>query len=221
MIAKRLLVLASVMFFLFVLSNVPVCPNGYSYVAQFEASQARKAIYTCRTAGEILLSHADNIVIDHDKEITSLSTLGIFLFTVVLAVAGTFQYRAVMASVKESRRASMVQARLTRRSVKIAERALVELEAPQVLVDIVNSGLETADGTSTPTIGIPFRYRVVNLGRTPAILTQICLRYIIITKGEEALRAIVPSETEGRNLPSGCMSALNVPYEESENLSPL
>jgi hypothetical protein len=192
MLKKALLVIPSVIFFIFIVCNTPLCPNDYDPINKSDAAHSQKDNkHECPTIGSVFLAQADNIALTHDKEITSLSTLGIFLFTIILAIAGGLQYCAVMASVREARRASTTQAILTRRSIKIAERALTELEAPSVFVRLTEAGIRAiqyADGSS-----IKYRYELgnvgyalVNYGRSPATMGKS--RSLTLRSRESTLR---------------------------------
>jgi hypothetical protein len=73
---------------------------------------------------------------------------------------------------------AFVQARDFKRFTGIAERALTDLEAPFVFVDVSETGLEVSDGMARPS-GKKFTYQFTNYGRTPANLTELLTVYRI------------------------------------------
>ena len=115
-------------------------------------------------------------------------------------------------------RSTVQQGRLTDKSVRIAERALTELEAPFVFVDVVDTGLEVTDGMAR-LAQTQFRFRVTNYGRTPALLTALQTVYRILDA--EVIPAPIDAPHHGgRQLPAGVVSTFSHPYEEMENFSP-
>ena len=95
-------------------------------------------------------------------------------------------------------------------STAIAERALIELEAPHVFIDITSSGLEQRGGNRVPQE--LFRYLFVNYGRTPAHLLQI-EEYIeaIVADGSQT---ITPAQPDITKLPYGVIAAPNRESQE-------
>lgn len=112
--------------------------------------------------------------------------------------------------------ATAYAARGAARSARAAERALVDLERPQVVVDIKSSGLLACAGE----IGLDreFRYVFVNYGRTVAYLTKVSLHYPIVPLSEMPAPLTPDDEHYMRGLPTGVVSAPGAPYEETENL---
>jgi hypothetical protein len=105
-------------------------------------------------------------------------------------------------------------------SSNIAERALVELERPFLVIEL--SDPEPLEGSSARpgTVQFPFRtveLRLVNIGRMPAILTRIQYGYQPSPTGSIA-SALDPTTVGGRELPSGTVSAPGRPFRETENL---
>jgi hypothetical protein len=163
----------------------------------------------------------DNQVVarKHDEE-SWISKDAAGFFTACLAFVGVvqaglffWQLRLIRLSLADTK----ATAEAANKSATVAERALKELEAPRVFVDVIDTGLEVMDGTAHLATGVQFRYRVTNYGRTPALLTEVCLRYPILSYGETPAE-INPSKVPGRGLPTGVVSALNNPYDERENL---
>jgi hypothetical protein len=107
----------------------------------------------------------------YNGAVTAFATFWIAIFTVVLALV--------------SRR----QARLTKRTADIAERALVELERPVLYVidnfSSINNPLSDEGGGNTT------RCRIANYGRTPATIYEICEQFF---KGDD-----LPSEPRYSN----------------------
>lgn len=111
------------------------------------------------------------------------------------------------------------------RSATTAERALTELERPFIVAEVKI----TASQGSVPsyqngqirsrTIGFgPATISIENFGRTPAILTSIQYEFAPAPTNTIALPDN-PAIFRGRELPSGTISALRRPYQETENLS--
>jgi hypothetical protein len=93
-----------------------------------------------------------------------------------------------------------------RRSARIAERALTELEAPFVFVDITLPGIGVR-----PDGGVnwgPLQWNVVNYGRTPASLLET-LGEIRIIAFEQTPDPIRPVDHPGQQLPYGVVAPPN------------
>jgi hypothetical protein len=138
-----------------------------------------------RCAGEYL--DRNNAVV------TALATAVIALFTFVLVLVIN------------------QQARLTKASVKIAERALTELEAPRVFVQINTPGLKVVDGVPPQGKGVGFgnlQWCVVNYGRTPAMILEI-FSDIQIIPFEEYPSVVKPRRDQGDDLPYGVFAPPN------------
>lgn len=109
------------------------------------------------------------IIADPDKwtsdGITAAATASIAIFTIVLVFV------------------TNRQASLTRASVRIAERALTELEAPFILVRITDNGMTKKKHNEGYDFG-KLRFTVANQGRTPARLTEIIDKSELAPAGE-------------------------------------
>jgi hypothetical protein len=108
----------------------------------------------------------------------------------------------------------------TRRGAKIAERALIELERPFVFAEITKPGIsihgQMLAGGPSPIWG-ELELSLVNLGRTPAILTRLEYEINPADSGNIACR-IDPLIVGGRELPVGTVSDRDRPYSERENI---
>ena len=103
--------------------------------------------------------------------------------------------------------------RMTRRSVHIAEQALIELERPFLHIAVTKPGLLITPGRSALSSsgrGV-FEISVFNLGRTPATLTHLEYNLVLVDRGSIA-DPIDPQRIGGCELPAGTISALNHPY---------
>ena len=102
------------------------------------------------------------------------------------------------------------------RAARAAERALVDLERPQVFVEVHSAGMGVNRGVLI--FSSEFKYRFVNYGRTVAQIIDLNLRYPIEATTSMP-PALSPDDPEGRRgLPAGVVSAPGAPYEETENL---
>jgi hypothetical protein len=117
--------------------------------------------------------------------------------------------------------------RATSRSVKIAERALTELERPFITVDVLEVGLVfTGNGTVTSPIN-DFRYQFINHGRTAAQLTELVETWPVVDRIKDPADAnkfksvlpdpIDPAIIKGRALPFGVVVSEQRPYGLSAN----
>jgi hypothetical protein len=114
------------------------------------------------------------------------------LITAGLVIAGFFQ-------VCDSKR-SIAAAEA---SVKIAERALTELEAPFLVIKIHDSGIQWK-----PARNITFddvKFTVTNYGRTPAHVLELLESVIQVPKGE-TVPILDPGKQRGNPMPYGVIS---------------
>jgi hypothetical protein len=121
-------------------------------------------------------------VLADDKWLIAISTAVIAAFTVILVIV------------------TNRQARLTKESVQIANRALTELEALVIGVKIIKPGIEWDMGKTNLSMGI-LQYAFVNYGRTPATLFEI-VDDVKSVKVSEGLPPHIKSE-RGPPLPYG------------------
>jgi hypothetical protein len=190
-------------------SIVPSCNINNNPIQNTYTTQGNKAKYdNCTPFGIAFLEKVGSFSRVFEREITALSTLSIAVFTVVLAVAGGLQYRAVMASVREARRSSTTQAVLTRKSIAIAERSLIELEAPFLSVAITNNGLvkKTIDGPGHDFETLVFV--INNYGRTPAIIFEVAYKSVFISMND-GLPPIIPPDFRCHNTFPGIIAPPN------------
>lgn len=104
-----------------------------------------------------------------------------------------------------------------RMAAEVAERALFDLEQPQVFADVVSAGVTLVAGRFT-TLGVKqFRYRFRNFGRTPARMVCITLQYPIVPQPNMP-PPIVDATPPDRTFPTGIIVAESSPYSEPENL---
>ncbi len=93
----------------------------------------------------------------------------------------------------------------TRDSVKIAERSLLELEAPFLSVKIIDVGIEKVRGLPEHEFGV-LRFSIANYGRTPAILREIVDDIRLISM-EDGVPPVMNIDRRTRNsLPRGVIS---------------
>jgi hypothetical protein len=96
---------------------------------------------------------SERFIEGHGVGITALATIVIAAFTGTLWLA------------------TSQQARLTGETVRIAERALTELEAPFISIKMISPGLQWDSINSKATFGI-LSFTYVNYGRTPAMILE-------------------------------------------------
>ena len=106
----------------------------------------------------------------------------------------------------------------TRKSTRIAERALTELERPFLYIEVSEPGmsfhdLSGAEGFTTGVLELSF----FNYGRTPAHLTRIAYEIDTAPRGS-IVPAIDARTVGGREVPYGTVSVAEGPYTERENL---
>lgn len=117
--------------------------------------------------------------------------------------------------------------RASRRSAKIAERALIELERPFIVIEVLQSGLTfTANGSVTSPIS-NFKYQFVNHGRTPAHLVELVETWPVVDRVTDdtdtnKFKSVLPDPIDpathrGRSLPFGVVVGAAKPYELSAN----
>jgi hypothetical protein len=94
----------------------------------------------------------------------------------------------------------------SRRSARIAERALTELEAPFVFVQINAPGLEVRGGAVT---WGNLQWSVVNFGRTPASILEIFVDQVRLIPFGEDPEPVNPSVRRGDRLPFGVIAPPN------------
>jgi hypothetical protein len=102
---------------------------------------------------------------------------------------------------------------VTRRSVKLAERALTELERPYLVVDATRPGIAIGVmGYSLDSEGT--EWTAINYGRTPALLIDSLPTWPIET-GLDMPHAIDPVAQRGKAFPAGCVAGPDRPYHET------
>lgn len=126
----------------------------------------------------------------------------ITLFTIVLAVATWLLWRSTDNLWKETREAAVR-----------TERNMVALQRPQVFVYISNAGLkvEPLYGSMTTAGEGGLQFYIANFGSTVAQLTEIRDELFVRDKGEWP---VSQPTTEGRKLPPGTFTLLDLPYNE-------
>jgi len=141
------------------------------------------------------LLYIDTIIRSYKDEIGATSTAVIALFTIILAVSTVFLWL------------------ITKRSVRLSERALVDLEGPLLGVKITNAGLEFhrhgPQGTGF-TVGY-LRFCFTNYGRTPAFITEFFQDSKVVEVGFPD--RLDPSITRGAPMPHGIVVP---PKDDSE-----
>jgi hypothetical protein len=124
----------------------------------------------------------------YNGAVTAFATIGIAIFTLVLAlVTGR-------------------QAKLTKQSVRVAERTLTELESPFVFIKINVPGLEIKGPNLT--FGI-LQYSVANYGRTPATILEHFERVDSVEIGKGYPPKLDASKERGSLLPYGVIAPPN------------
>jgi hypothetical protein len=112
------------------------------------------------------------------------------------------------------------QSRDMRASIKVAERALTELERAFVYAQVTEPGLKPASASFKPGNTFErgeFEISFLNYGRTPAELTRI--EYLLKTAPHGCIvPRIDPKTVGGRELPVGAVCARDFVYAETENL---
>ncbi|MFI5023303.1 MAG: hypothetical protein ACHQRJ_16855 [Alphaproteobacteria bacterium] len=120
------------------------------------------------------------------------------------------------------------QACLLRRSVKVSESALTDLERPFVYAEVTKPGIKIEyEPSIDPDASLLQGENVANFsvielcfnnfGRTPAQLTEIYYDILPAQKGD-IVDPVDPNTTKGRGLPIGAIAGKDRPYRESENI---
>jgi hypothetical protein len=93
--------------------------------------------------------------------------------------------------------------RATRSSVRVAERALTELERPFIGIEVVNSGFTVESAATEPYVmmGTRLVFHFANYGRTPATLTEVLDEFCIC--GPNEMPTPVNPEDRGVEYPFG------------------
>jgi hypothetical protein len=109
---------------------------------------------------------------------------------------------------------TFVAALFTRRSVKLAERALTELERPYLVVEVTRPGIAIGamGGYSLDTEGT--EWAAINYGRTPALLID-SFPHWPIEAGPAMPYAIDPVAQRGKTFPAGCVAGPDRPYHDT------
>jgi hypothetical protein len=144
-------------------------------------------------------SQLNGFVVANKDEIEAASAFFGAFFTIVLSVSTILLWL------------------VTRKLAVNSERALTELERPQVFVEIVESGIKAdSSGLMSTATGKQFEYRFVNYGRTAAQLIE--LRTAFPIEASPAMAYPVDPSQGGRKVPVGAVSGPDKPYRETENL---
>lgn len=121
-------------------------------------------------------------------------------------------------------RANAVAARGAERAAIAAEEALTDLERPHVYMTVAEASFtKQTDGNGQPIFRPEresrFVYAFINLGRTPAQLTDIILKYPIVRKADKTPPPLAHDTKPDRHFPIGTVSAPDHPHEEGVQLS--
>jgi hypothetical protein len=149
-------------------------------------------------------------ITDDAVAFTTLCLVGV---TAILA-ASTIGLWIVTAS------AGKRQSRDMKRSIRVAERALTELERPFVYVDVTEPGFQLVSSRHQAGYELErgtFQISVINFGRTPANLIRIEYHLGLAPRGG-IIDPIDPRMIGGRELPVGTVSATDHPYSESTRM---
>ena len=103
----------------------------------------------------------------------------------------------------------------TRRSVNIAERALIELERCFVTVEVTEPGIEGVSSGRFSVAGKRLEYRCLNYGRSAVHITEIYRTFPII-EGADLPEPVQHDFEQSRHLPAGVIAARDFPYIERE-----
>lgn len=159
-------------------------PNAESSVKEYPSRFDIPFIFSRTTA---YVRCSGRFIEGHGVGITAIATIVIGAFTCTLWLATT------------------QQARLTEASIRIAERALTELEAPFVFVQINSPGL-TVEGSQTH-FGM-LQWCVVNYGRTPASILETFHEIPSVERDHDP-PAVDPTQRRGHQLPYGVIAPPN------------
>lgn len=102
-----------------------------------QTNNKKTANYSCPSFGTLFVRKVFDVAHGRDKELTALSTLAIAVFTVILAVASGLQFCGVMMSIRESKRAAKVQARLTRHEIALAREEFNATHRPKIRIHAI------------------------------------------------------------------------------------
>jgi hypothetical protein len=132
--------------------------------------------------------------------VSAIATVALAGFAAVQIRIYQRQTRVMDLTFKASRRAT----RAAVRSAVAAERALTELERPYIVVDMTESqGIDARTAAfGGRRLLDPLHYRLVNHGRTAAILREFCGTVRVVPKDVLPM-AVDPEKTRGSPLPAG------------------
>jgi hypothetical protein len=128
-------------------------------------------------------------------------TRRLFYATIVLAIATAGLLVAAFIQSRDTK-ATIEQAK---RSADIAERALAELEAPFVFVQINTPGLNVKGNSVS--FGM-LQWCVINYGRTPASILEVFEDVVSVERGHSP-QPVNPKERQGTQLPYGVITPPN------------
>jgi hypothetical protein len=131
-----------------------------------------------------------------------VATCGLWLFTGLLWRATLKAVRDTEASIELSRRAT-----LAAEGANFAERAWIVLDQ----LDWINSTNTIIDGVAHKQ-AMGFSFRLVNVGRSPALNTSVFSAFAFFTEGEELPHFDAPVSQESSNVVLGQGKTFNSPY---------
>jgi hypothetical protein len=126
----------------------------------------------------------------HNGAVNALAAIVIAAFTIVLAVrtGGLFKETAALRAIASQQQTDMLRsvtateklATTGEKSASVAERALVELEAPFLAINILDTGILREAALGGVYVRKVLRFTIANYGRTPAMLMELVDKAIIV-----------------------------------------
>jgi len=101
---------------------------------------------------------------------------------------------------------------VTRRSVAVSERALIDLERPYIVIEVIRSGFLIDSLGSYVLDPQETQWQAVNYGRSPALLIDTVVAFPLV---ESFPLAIDPEKQRGGTFTAGAVSIAGQPYQQS------
>jgi hypothetical protein len=117
----------------------------------------------------------------------------IFFLQLIAFVVQACYLRRTVGEMKIGTKATIKAANAAKQSADIAEKSLNDLERPHIFIEDIRASVVSVDGNKKlVNLGGEIIYKLVNHGRTPAILIEICHK-ISITKNADDGTKIFPT----------------------------
>lgn len=123
----------------------------------------------------------------------------VLTFAALVAIVRTLHHTKRAAdSTKEMVIHAALATKAAEESVRITEYALIGIERPLVVAEIIEGRHISPAGHT-----LPVRFRYTNYGRTPAILGRAHHKIVLTTDPNELPEPLIPNMVDGKNIPDG------------------